>query len=111
MARFHGPIGYAIPTEIRPGVWKDQIEEHTHSGDVTRNSARWNTSSDSTNDDLTVSNQFSIVADPFAWSNFHTMKYVRYMGTNWKITSIEERYPRLILTVGGKYNGPAISGA
>lgn len=106
MARFYGPIGYAIKFEARPGFWKDRIEEHIHVGDVLRNSSRWSSSPDSTNDDLNFSNQISIMADPFAMNHLHSMKYVRWMGANWKITNIEEKYPRLILTLGGVYNGP-----
>lgn len=109
MAKFYGPIGYAIPTETRPGYWEDTIQEHDHFGDVIRNSSRWTPSPDSTNDDLTINNQFSIVADPFAQNHFHTMKYIKYMGACWKITSVEPRYPRLILSVGGVYNGPTKS--
>lgn len=105
MAKFYGPVGYAETVEIRPGVWDDQITERIYSGDVIRNTSRWSTSSDSTNDDLNISNQISIVADPFAYQKFHLMKYVEYMGTRWKITSVEVKYPRLILTIGGIYNG------
>lgn len=109
MAKFFGPIGYAIPTETRPGFWEDKIEERDYIIDVIRVSTRWNTSSDSTNDDLTVNNQFSLIADPFANNHFHSMKYVRFMGANWKITGVEPRPPRLILNVGGVYNGPTES--
>lgn len=109
MAKFFGPIGYAIPTETRPGYWEDKIEERDYIIDVIRVSTRWNTSSDSTNDDLTVNNQFSLIADPFANNHFHSMKYVRFMGANWKITGVEPRPPRLILNVGGAYNGPTES--
>ena len=106
MAKFYGPIGYAVQKESRPGYWEDSIEEHNHSGDVLRNSSRWTASQESTNDDLNIGNQISIVADPFAMSHFHSMKYVGWLGANWKITSIDVKYPRLILTVGGVYNGP-----
>ena len=109
MAKFSGPIGYSIRVESRPGLWKDEIEEHKHKGDVIRNTGTWTASSDSTNDDLNINNQISIVADPFARKNFHSMKYVRFMGANWKIKSVEPRYPRLILTIGGVYNGPTKS--
>ena len=106
MTKFYGPIGYAVPTETRPGVWKDQIEERNYYGDIKRNSSRWTASPDSTNDDLNVNAQVSIVADPFAYNNFHSMKYIRFMGANWKITNVEPQDPRLILTIGGVYNGP-----
>ena len=110
MAKFFGPIGYAIPTETRPGVWNDQIEERNYSGDIMRISSRWTTSPDSTNDDLNINNQFSIISDPFALNHFHTMKYIKFMGTVWKITNVEVQYPRLILSVGGVYNGPTADG-
>ena len=106
MAKFFGPIGYAVATETRPGVWKDQIEERNYYGDVIRDTSRWTANPDSTNDDLTINNQFSIVADPFALNHFHTMKYVKYMGAYWKVTSVEPKFPRLIISVGGVYNGP-----
>jgi hypothetical protein len=105
MAKFHGPIGYGKPVEIRPGFWKDQITERMYSGDITRNTSKWTTSSDSTNDDLNINNQISIISDPFACQNFQSMKYIEFMGTKWKITSVEVQYPRLILTIGGVYNG------
>lgn len=106
MAKFYGPIGYATAVETRPGCWVDQLEEHNHFGDILRTSSRWTSSPESTNDDLSIGNQISIVADPFAMSHFHSIKYVRWMGANWKITSIDVKPPRLILTIGGVYNGP-----
>lgn len=109
MAKFYGLIGYSVSTEVRPGVWKDTIEERNYYGDLIRDTSRWTASQDSTNDDLTINNQISIVADPFAENNFHSMKYVRFMGANWKITSVEPRFPRLILSVGGVYSGPTKS--
>lgn len=109
MAKFYGPIGYAIPVETRPGHWEDNIEEHNYFGDIVKDSTRWTASSDSTNDDLTINNQFSVVADPFAQNHFHTMKYIKYMGAYWKITSVEPKPPRLIISVGGVYNGPTKS--
>lgn len=106
MAKFFGPIGYAVRIEDRPGFHTDRIEEHNHVGEIQQNNSRWTASSDSTNDDLTLNHRISILADPFAQNNFHTMKYIRLMGTNWKITSVQVQYPRLILTIGGVYNGP-----
>ena len=105
MAKFYGPVGYGIATEIRPGVWDDEIIEHPHAGDVLRNTSGWNSTQDSTNDNMRIDNQISIIADPFANENFHNMKYVEFMGTKWKIAKVEVQYPRLILTLGGVYNG------
>lgn len=105
MAKWYGVVGYAETVETEPGIWKDVITERKYSGDVNRNTNRWYGSSDSTNDNLSISNQLSILADPYAYQNFHSIKYAEFMGSNWKVTSVETRYPRLILTLGGVYNG------
>lgn len=104
MAKWYGVIGYGETVETTPGVWVEQIVERKYYGDILRNSRRLS-SADQLNDDLNVSNEISIVADPYANENFHAMRYVEFMGTKWKISSVEVRYPRLILTVGGVYNG------
>lgn len=105
MARFYGVIGYAESVETKPGVWMDKITERNYFGDVLKDSSGWSTSSDSTNDDLTINNQISVIADPFAYQNVRFMKYVVFMGAKWKIKNIEVKQPRLILTIGGLYNG------
>lgn len=104
MAKFHGIIGYATTSETAPGVWTNGITEKTYSGDVVKESSRWQTG-DGLNDDLNVSNQISIVSDPFANQNFHSIKYVEWMGTKWKVKKVDVRFPRLLLTIGGVYNG------
>ena len=105
MAKWHGVIGYAILEETRPGVWDETITERKYSGDVIRNSFRHAPTSESTNDEITIDSQISIVADQFANKNFHLMKYVEFMGAKWKVTNVNPSFPRLVLTVGGVYNG------
>lgn len=105
MAKWYGVIGYAESVKIEPGVYGEEIIEYHHYGEVIRNSRRLQTVSNSTNDDINISNQLSIIADPYASQNFHKMRYAEFMGTKWKITDIEVQYPRLTLTLGGVYNG------
>lgn len=102
MPKFYGKIGYAITEETKPGVWVEKITERFYSGDLIRNTRRLATS-ESLNDDINISNELSIVSDPFANENFHAMRYVEYIGVKWKITNVEVKYPRLILTLGGLY--------
>lgn len=104
MAKFYGKIGYAMIKETTPGVWVEEIVERSYYGDVIRNIRRLQ-GSENLNDDINVSNEISIVADAFANQNFHSMRYVEYMGAKWKVSSVEVKYPRLILNVGGVYNG------
>lgn len=105
MAKFFGPIGYADTAKTAPGVWKEVVTERSYSGDVIKNTRRWE-AGESLNDDLVISNMISIIGDPFAYQHFHTMRYVKWMGASWKITNVEVQRPRLILTIGGVYNGP-----
>lgn len=104
MAKFFGAIGYAVTSETKPGVYEEQIIEREYFGDVNRNIRKLENSK-YLNDDINVSNEISIVSDPFANENFYSMRYAEFMGTKWKITSVEVKYPRLILTLGGVYNG------
>lgn len=104
MAKFYGKIGYANTVETKPGVYEEQIVERSYYGDLIRNTRRLQ-SADQVNDDINIGNEISIVADPYATNNFHTMRYAVFMGTKWKISNVEVSYPRLILTLGGVYNG------
>ena len=104
MAKWYGVIGYAETVETKPGIWEEQITERDYYGDLFRNSRRLQ-STDKVNDDINISNQLSIVADPYAINNFYSMRYAEFSGAKWKITDIEVQYPRLILTLGGVWNG------
>lgn len=103
MPKFRGIIGYAETVQTEPGVWEEQITERKHYIELGRNIRRVENSGN-VNDDLNVSNEMSIVADPYAKLNFHAMRYVIYMGAKWKIKSVDVQPPRLLLTIGGEYN-------
>lgn len=101
--KWYGSIGFAELKETIPGVWTPQITERNYRGDLIRNTRRLQ-STDKVNDDININNQISIVADPYANMNFHTIKYATFMGTKWKVGDVEVQYPRLILSLGGVYN-------
>lgn len=103
MAKWYGEIGYAETVQTKPGVWEEQITKRNYYGEVIRNTRRLQ-SANQLNDNINVSNEISIVADPFAYQNFHSMRYVEFMSTKWKISNVEVQYPRLILELGGVYN-------
>jgi hypothetical protein len=110
MAKFYGKIGYGETVETPPGssVYEDQITEYPYYGDVTRNSRQLR-DGEYLNNDLTVGNSISIVADAYARDHFFAMRYVEWAGTRWIISDIEVQSPRLILRLGGVYNGPIAS--
>lgn len=104
MAKYYGNIGYAIPVESEPGIWEPNIVERPYYGDLIRNTSKFQQSG-GVNDDISIANDISIVADPYAKQNFRYMRYAEFMGAKWKITNAEVKHPRIILTVGGVYNG------
>lgn len=106
MTKWFGKVGYSETVETAPGVWTPQDTVHEYYGDVKRNSTRWAGNSESTNDNLTVNTQISIVADPFAIEKFYSIKWIEFMGIKWKVTNVDPTQPpRLLLTLGGEYNG------
>lgn len=102
--RWCGVIGYAEDVEKPNSVWETEIVEKKYTGDIIRNNRRWNDNS-TVNGEINISNQISILSDPYIISNFQNIRYVEFMGTLWKVTDVEVQYPRLLLTLGGKYNG------
>lgn len=106
--RFYGAVGYGTSTETSPGVWTEVITEISYFGDVIRASRRLEPPSQvppMLNDNIGLENSFSIVADAEAYENFMKMKYVNWQGVNWTVTNVEIRRPRLILTIGDRWNG------
>lgn len=105
MAKFYGAVGYGVTSNKGEGVWDQKIVERFYYGDVVRNSRKWE-KGEQLNDNLNVSNSISILADAYAYDHFFAIRYVVWMGTKWKVSSVQVERPRLILEVGGVYNGP-----
>lgn len=107
MAKFYGEVGYGETVEDPPesGVWVDRITEKPYYGDTVRNTRQLR-EGEKVNDDLSVNNSISIVADPFAYENILAMRYIRWMGALWVIAEVDVQSPRLLLRLGGVYNGP-----
>lgn len=107
MARFYGEVGYGTPVETPAdsGVWVDRIEEISYFGDVIRNTRSLD-QAEKLNNDISVSNSISIIADKYAIDNFFLIKYVRWNGVLWTVTNVEVQRPRLIFRLGSVYNGP-----
>jgi hypothetical protein len=105
MAKFFGKIGYGETVEAAEGVWTDNITEVEYYGDVLRNTRKLQEGT-SLNEDLSVGNLISIVADAYANEHFFAIRYVQWAGVLWTVDSVEEQSPRLLLRLGGVYNGP-----
>jgi hypothetical protein len=105
MAKFFGVIGYGEPEQSAPGVSSDVITEKQYYGDVIRNSRQLQ-ETDKVNNDLTVGNSISIVADAYANEHFFAIRYIKWAGVLWTVSDVEVQSPRLLLRLGGVYNGP-----
>lgn len=103
--KWFGKIGYGITEEDEETyVWTSKIIEKEYFGEIIRNSRSY-TNSNSVNGEINISQQLSIVSDPFSSENFHLIRYAEFMGTKWIVTNVEVQFPRLLLTLGGVYNG------
>lgn len=105
MAKFYGEIGFGESLETVPGVWEDHIITHRYYGDVIKNSRKLQ-EGEKINDDLSVGNSISIVADAYANNHFFAIRYIKWAGTLWTVSDVEVQSPRLLLRLGGVYNGP-----
>lgn len=105
MARFYGAVGYIQEVETAPDVYVNKPIELMYKGELLRNYHRLENGLD-INDDVTISNNISILADPYANNHMHAIRYVKWRGTAWKVLNVDaSQPPRLILSLGGVYNG------
>lgn len=107
MAKYYGSVGYVETVETSPGIWEERATNRKYFGDILRNSKSFQ-GSQNLNDNLNVSVQISILADPYAIKHFHAIRYVDWQGARWKVTDISVEYPRLVMSIGGVYNGVEI---
>lgn len=105
--KYYGNIGFAVSEEViingqHTGKWEQSITVKPYYGELSQPVNKWSTGS-GVNEDASFSAKISIVSDPFAVNNFHSIKYAEYLGVKWKVTAVEIMRPRLILTLGGEY--------
>jgi len=105
MVRFFGVVGFSNNQETSPGVWEDVITEKSYTGDVIKDTRQLEASSEHINGDINVRNSISIVANGFANERIFAIKYVKWRGVRWHVTDVDVRPPRLILSLGGIWNG------
>jgi hypothetical protein len=109
MKKFFGDVGYAASSvESAPGVFTNGVVEKQYYGDIVQNFLRLQ-ENDNLNKDLVLSNMISVVADDYAYEHVSDIRYVRWAGAVWTVNSVDVRRPRLILRLGGVYNGPTAS--
>lgn len=101
--KYCGNIGFSRTVETAPGVWTPTVTLKRYYGEVQR-AARKTQAGQGVNDSLRMNQVLSIVADPFANENLFAIAFAEFMGVRWKVTDVEVQYPRLLLTLGGRYH-------
>jgi hypothetical protein len=95
MAKFYGPIGFC-----RDGGKRFLVCTKRRSSSVTIAVISLETIVDfklceGLNDDINITNEISIIADPYANQNFHSIRYVGLWLLNGKSPAFDVQYPRL----------------
>ena len=103
--KFYGKVGFGKTVDRGNGNWEDEITERKLFGDVIKDTRRF-VSADKVNPDITISNSISVVADSYAIENTSAIRYVEWAGALYTVSDFEIQSPRLILRLGGVYNGP-----
>jgi hypothetical protein len=104
MPKCSGVIGYALAGETQPGVWSENTVERTYYGEVVRDNRRV-VDQGEINGSVNINNNISVVSNKFMLDNMAFMRYISFANSKWKITSVDIRPPRIIITLGGLYNG------
>jgi hypothetical protein len=110
MSKYAGLVGYVTQEESVPGVWSQVEKTSTMKGDIIRqsstngNGARISDTG-KINDDISLSHRVSLLGDAYAFNNYYAIKWIKIDGHKWQVTSVELQRPRIIITVGGLWNG------
>lgn len=110
--KFSGSVGFWLgDVKVKPGVYQHNIVEKQYTGDILTSRRRFQSAENTTNEDLILFNQISILSDLFMQDNWPSIRYVVWKGTAWKVINVEVNYPRLTLDLGGVYSGqrPSVS--
>ena len=103
MPKCSGVIGYALAGETQPGVWTEGITEKKYIGEIVKDNRRIVDQSE-INGSINISNNISIISNRFMLDNMAYMRYLTFNNSKWKISSVEIKPPRIIITLGGLYN-------
>ena len=104
MAKFAGLVGYVTQEESVPGVWSPVEKTVMMKGDIIRQSSSVQ-NDDKVNSDITLNHRVSLIGDAYAFDSYYNLKWIILNGRKWEVSSVELQRPRLIVSVGGLYNG------
>lgn len=104
MAKFSGLVGYVTQEEKVPGVWVPVENPRKMKGDVIRQSAS-SQNGNKVNSDISLNHRVSLIGDAYAFGNYYNIKWIELHGRKWEVSSVEIERPRIIVNLGGLWNG------
>lgn len=105
--KFSGKVGFYFgQRQTKAGVYRPIVEEKVYTGDVYQHNRTFQKEESHQNDNLSLSNRISILSDLYVQNNWNAIRYVIWKGTRWTVTSINVEFPRIVLQIGGVYDGP-----
>ena len=106
MARWSGKIGFVEEkeTSVNSGIFKSVPTEKPHYGTIVRESKKFQ-GGYAVNDNAVVTNRISFVGTQYAIDNVHNIKYAEFNGRMVQIKSYNIERPRIVVTLGGVWNG------
>lgn len=107
MRKFAGYVGFVLDTEVKPGVFMPKAVEKFYKGEINNQYRRWDQQQE-VSDQLTLSEEITIVTNSYLLENIGAIRYVVRHGTRWAVKSIGIKTPKIVLTLGGEYNGVAV---
>ncbi len=84
MSRFSGKLGFVMTRETEEGVWLEDFVELPVKGTI-RNLYVRNDNTSSTNTNLHLTNEISILMDTKIETYLETLKYVVWKGSKWEV--------------------------
>jgi hypothetical protein len=97
-------IGLVSASETAPGVYTNVASEIEIRGDFIQSRQRWNEPTE-INQDVKLEHRISFVASQSVTQQIQNIRYVKIADVKWSVTTITTQPPRLVLALGGVYNG------
>lgn len=104
MTKYAGLVGYVVQEQTAPSVWTPVETPKRMKGDIIRQSASTQ-NDDKVNSDITLNHRVSLIGDAYAFSSYFNIRWIEIDGHKWEVTNVEVQRPRIIVSLGGPWNG------
>lgn len=104
--KFSGVIGVVKQIQNEDGYWEEKPSEIHMVGDIKAVSETYKSFDSASRNTTRVGNSLSVLWSPKTPDDISNIRYVKWAGGCWAVESVEVHAPRLVLKLGGVYNGP-----